>query len=66
MLEHFVHSLRVFDAIGRLELVDREIGGFLVLGVHDRVQRSFDLCLQACRYCIQDVGYLVPLMPTSA
>ena len=47
VLEHLVDGLRIFGAIGRLELIDRQISCFLILGIHDVVQGRLDLRLQA-------------------
>ncbi len=47
ILEHFVDRFRVLGTVGRLELIDRQVSCFLVLGIHDVVQGRFDLRLQA-------------------
>ena len=59
ILEQLVDRLGVLRTVGRRELVNGQVGYFLVLGVHDRVQRRLHLRLQAGGYGVQDVGDLV-------
>ena len=59
ILEQLVDGLGILGAVGRLELVDRQVRGLLVLGVHDRVQHCLDLRLQTARHRVQHICDLV-------
>jgi hypothetical protein len=59
ILEHLLDRLGVLGAVGRREVLDRQLGSVFVLGVHDRVQGCLDLWLQAGRHRVEHVGDLV-------
>jgi hypothetical protein len=66
VLEQFVSRLWIFGGVGFLEAVQGQVSRFLVLGVHDGMERRFHFRSQARRDRIQHVGDLVNVMPTSA
>ena len=59
ILEHLVDRLWVLGGVRLLEAVQGQVSRFLILGVHDVVERRFHFRSQARRHRIQDIGDLV-------